>query len=78
MKTARRIRRFIEAELLDAPYEGADPLAAQILDSLAIEELITHLEETYRIRFQENEVVPENFVSVDALASLVDRKRRGT
>jgi hypothetical protein len=75
MRTARRIRRYIEAELLDGPCEG-DPLAVRALDSLAIEELIAHIEESYRIHLDEDDIVPEHFASLGALAALVDAKRR--
>jgi len=75
VKTARRIRRYIEAELLDGPFDGGDPLAAGVLDSLAIEELIAHLEQAYAIRFEEDDLVRKNFASVHALAALIDAKR---
>jgi acyl carrier protein len=46
------------------------------LDSLAIEELIAHIEESYRIHLDEDDIVPEHFASLGALAALVDAKRR--
>ena len=76
MRTARKIRRFIERELLDAPIDGGDPLAAEALDSLAIEELITHLETEYAITFEDDDIVPDHFANLAALAALVDGKRR--
>jgi len=76
VRTARKIRRFIERELLDEPYDGSDPLADELLDSLAIEQLIAHLEETYDITFGELELVQENFATLNAIATLVDDKRR--
>jgi acyl carrier protein len=76
VRTARKIRRFIERELLDDPYDGKDPLADELLDSLAIEQLIEHLERSYNITFNEAELVYENFVSLTVLAKFVDDKRR--
>jgi acyl carrier protein len=76
VRTERKIRRFIERELLEEPYAGADPLADELLDSLGIEQLIEHLEKSYRITFDESELIYENFVSVAVLANLVDDKRK--
>jgi acyl carrier protein len=78
MKTTKAIKRFIEDELLDELSDGADPLASRQLDSLAVEELVAHLEESYDIEFDDSELVAENFASVDVLAALVDMKRKGT
>lgn len=75
VKTARRIRRFIEEQLLEERYDGDDALADAVLDSMAIEELITYLEDAYGIRFEEEETVIGNFATIDTLAGLVDRKR---
>jgi len=75
VRTARKIRRFIERELLDDPYDGKDALADELLDSLAIEQLIEYLERSYDITFNETELVYENFVSLTVLAKLVDDKR---
>ena len=77
LNTAEEIRRFIEEELLeDEPLSEVDPLVSQRLESLAIEELISHLEELFDIEFEDEELVAENFMSLDVLASLVERKRK--
>lgn len=75
MTTADDIRGFIVRSVLVEPYDGADPLADDMLDSLAIEQLIVHLEGTYRIRFADEEVVSANFSDLGTLAALVDAKR---
>jgi acyl carrier protein len=77
MRTAREIRRFIEMDLLDGAETG-DPFADGMLDSLAIEQLIAFLEEKYRLTFDDDELVAENFASIDAVAALVDRKRKAS
>jgi acyl carrier protein len=75
-RTAKRIRRYIEEQLLTEPYEGADPLADGLLDSLDIEELVAYIEETYGVALTEDEIVPSNFANISVLAELVDVKRR--
>jgi acyl carrier protein len=73
MTTASVIARFIDDRLLDGPA-GGDALEQGLLDSLAIEQLIAFLENRYSFSFDDEELVPENFESVQALAQLVDAK----
>ena len=75
LSTGKRIRTFIEEELLDDPAEPGDPLANGALDSLAIEQLVTYLWEAFGVTFRDDEVVERNFSSVARLAEVVDEKR---
>jgi acyl carrier protein len=75
LKTSKRIQRFVTDELLDAPIDG-DPLAEGLLDSLSIEQLIAFLEETFHLEFEDEELVAENFASIETVAKLVDDKRK--
>lgn len=75
MKTSKRIRRFVDERLLDGAPTAGDPLADGLLDSLAIEQLIAFIEETYELALLEEDLGPENFASIDAVAALVDAKR---
>jgi acyl carrier protein len=75
VSTDARIRTYILGSLLEEPFEGDDPLAAEALDSLGIEELIDFLEDEYDILFADEELVRENFGSIATLARLVDAKR---
>lgn len=68
------LRRFIAAELLETPFEGADPLAAGEVDSLGVEQLIEYVFEVWRVELDDEEIVEENFESVPALAALVESK----
>jgi acyl carrier protein len=71
----RAIHDYISKELLTAPPAGDDPLAAGQLDSLAIEQLLTFIEDEYDVEFEEQDLRLENFKSVPILAALVDAKR---
>jgi acyl carrier protein len=73
--TERAIHAYISDELLTAPPAGDDPLAAGQLDSLAIEQLLTFIEEEYDVEFEEEELRLENFKGIPILAALVDAKR---
>jgi acyl carrier protein len=75
----------IERELIgyistEIAYDRAGPLApdAQLLDgaldSLDILRLVVFVEERYSIRIDDDDLVPENFATVDALAGLLRGK----
>jgi acyl carrier protein len=46
-------------------------LDAQVIDSLGILELVRYLEETFAIEVTDNDLSPENFDSIAALARFV-------
>jgi acyl carrier protein len=74
-KTARRIRLFVEEELLDGDPAPDDLIAVGFLDSLGVEQMVAFVEETFGVTFDDEDFVPENLASIDALAALIDRKR---
>jgi acyl carrier protein len=76
-KTQERIARFIDSELTDGAALNVDPLASGMLDSLALEGLIAWIEEKLKVPVRDEDLVPENFASVGALAAFVDARRRG-
>jgi len=75
---AADVLSFLQTRILDEPCGDADPLAEEWLDSLAMEELIGFLEDRYRIRFDDDELVAEQFASLESVAALVRRKRAAT
>ena len=48
-----------------------------VLDSMAIFELVSFVEDEYGIELEDDELMPETFESIDALARLVSRKLGG-
>lgn len=72
-------RRFIADNFIlgskAKPYaDGESLIERRIMDSTGFLELISHLEETYGITVNDEEMVPENLDSLDAVASYVIRK----
>lgn len=61
------------------PYEeiteDTELIESGILDSMSILVLVTELEEEYKIIIDEKLVVPERFVSVKAIAALLEQLR---
>ena len=70
---------FIRRELTEEAHEGIeDPLAADAVDSLGIEQLVDWIEQRFGVRIADTEICVENFGSVAALASLVIAKREAS
>ena len=68
------VRRFVEESFLDGPANGGDPLEGLELDSLGVEQIVDFLEERYGVSFEDDELAPEDFGSLAAVAALVDAK----
>jgi acyl carrier protein len=76
------IRRFVEDNFImgasTAPLADGDSfLERHVLDSTGFLELIAFLEETYAIKVEDHEMVPENLDSLDSIAQYLSRKRAG-
>ena len=59
---------------LDAIDEGASLIDAGLIDSLALLEIVTYLEETYGMDFAERGVDPGELTSVGGILDLVERE----
>jgi acyl carrier protein len=74
------IRAFIfENFLFDADESALQNddsfLEKGIIDSTGVLELVEWLEETFAIKIEDEELVPENLDSVNLLAAFIDRKK---
>ncbi len=49
-------------------------LAKDVIDSLRMLDLISFLEEKYRLKIDEDELMPENFESVEAITRFVEQR----
>ena len=76
-----RVRRFIKDELnWDGGGELTDDfplIERQVLDSLGIFQLVSFLEEEFGIEVLDEELIPENFGTIEGIARLVSAKRTG-
>lgn len=76
---ATAIEQFIVNEITGDLEVGSLPhdqdlLAADLIDSLGITELVTFLEAKYGITVGDEDLTPENFCSVDSIAAFITRK----
>jgi acyl carrier protein len=79
METEARIERYIVDELMMADAKTKiDPdqslISSGVIDSLAILRLIVFLEEQFGISVDDDEVVPENFETINIMKSFVQNK----
>jgi acyl carrier protein len=81
MSTAHRhlVREFVLKSFLftDDPAalkDGDSLISSGVVDSTGVLELITHLEETLAIRIPPEEMIPQNFDSIDAVCAYLARK----
>jgi acyl carrier protein len=51
-------------------------LSAGVIDSVAMIDLISHLEKTYTVRIAEDDMTPENFDSIAAIATFIESQSR--
>ena len=79
MKDVDRIQTYLLEEL--APSHGRplayddDLLALGLLDSVSIVRLMRYLESTFAIELEDDDLVPERFQSIAAIAALVEERR---
>ena len=73
-----QIRKFVvDSFLFGQAGNLADDtsfLEGGVIDSTGVLELATHLETSYGIKVKDEELVPENLDSINAIASYLERK----
>ena len=79
-KVREEIRAFIEDNFLylrpDLQLGDADPLLELgVVDSLGFVELVEEVQSRYDVAVADTEITEENFGSIVAIASFVERKR---
>jgi acyl carrier protein len=75
------IKRFVAEQVLDDPTAEVDaraPLLQGMLDSWALMQLISFLEERFGIDVQPDDVVDEHFGSVASVSNFVTTKANAT
>ncbi len=80
MREIDKIRLFIIQELMHGDEgPGLSPndslLERGILDSLGLLHMLAFLEQEYGVVIEDQDVVPENFEAINAIAGLVARRR---
>jgi acyl carrier protein len=81
MDARARIRTFVQQQLLplEAPTDlrdDEDLIESGILDSLALVQLVNHLEESFGMRVDAEDIDEQRFRSIDALTAYVETNRK--
>lgn len=80
MNPAELIRKFIAENILFSKNGYSYPdetsfLEEGIVDSTSVLELVMFVEEKFKIKVDDSEIIPDNFDSVANLATFVKRKQ---
>lgn len=77
--TVDRIRSFILRTFPAARKRGIEDdsplLESGIIDSLGMLDLVAFLEQTFEIKVEDEELVPENFATLQSLTAFAERKQ---
>ncbi|MBN1348935.1 acyl carrier protein [candidate division KSB1 bacterium] len=81
MSVQKKIRRFISRNFLFSNPEreianDQSFLNSGIIDSTGFLELISFLEDTFKIQIEDDELIPENLDSIDRLNKFVLKKKQ--
>lgn len=76
---SKNIEKFLLTEIAaDLGKQSLDPdadlLEQRIIDSLGILKLVIFLEEAHGIKVQDEDIVPENFQSLNSMVRFVEQK----
>ncbi len=79
MEIEPKIREYIASNLLFSDNgfgydDDASFLQEGIIDSVGVLELVLFVEETFGVEVNDQEIIPDNFDSVDKLASYIRSK----
>lgn len=68
------LENFLFTDDTSALDDAQSLIRSGILDSTGIHELVVHLEQTYGLSIEPQEMLPANFETVDAVDAFVSRK----
>ena len=70
------LRAYIRKQFLfdeNAQLGDEDPLFPEVIDSLGVMEVVDFVEERYEVSIGEDDLLADNFRSVKAIGSLIDK-----
>ena len=56
--------------------DSEDLLAGGVLDSLGVLDLVSHLERTFAVAVEDDDLLPEHFQSIASIAAFIEAKQR--
>jgi len=78
MEVRANLRKFIQTNFIlssvDTIEDDGSFLERNLIDSTGVLELVGHLESTYGIDVEDDEIVPENLDSINLIVAYLHRK----
>jgi acyl carrier protein len=79
MEISKSLEQFIQEQIIkgqkDVDLQQSTNLIEEgIIDSLGIMKLLTFIEESYDLQISDEELLPENFESLQAICAMVENK----
>ncbi len=68
------IKNYIKGKVPGGFDSHFDLIGSGILTSLALINLLNHVEDQYEIEFGEDDIIPEHFETIDVLVNFINRK----
>ena len=78
MATVDQIRDYVVRTFGKTVGPDDSLLDSGLVDSAGIFELVNFLEETFAVKIEDEEIVPEHFETSAMVAAFIERKRAGT
>ena len=81
MNVESTVRQFLRGELgKDESSVGPDDslLESGTIDSMGVLQLVAFLENTYAVKVDDEDLMPENFDTISAIAAFIERRRAET
>lgn len=78
MQIAREVRQFIAKDLarnVEGVKDDDSLLESGVVDSFGVLSLVSLIEERYGIAVSEDDMMPENFDSISAIAEFITRRQ---
>lgn len=68
------VESFLFADASAAPADGDSLIAAGIIDSTGVLELVAFIEDRFDVTVEDAEITPENLDSIEAISHFVEQK----
>lgn len=77
----REVRQFLAGELhrkVEGVGDRDSLLERGVIDSMAVLEIVGHIEQQYGVTVSDDDMMPENFDTIEAIAAFIASRRDGT
>jgi acyl carrier protein len=76
----REVRQFLAGKLhrkVEGVGDHDSLLESGVIDSMAVLEIVGHIEQQYGVTVSDDDMMPENFDTIEAIAAFIASRREG-